>query len=154
VGFVLAYFDGSQTRVIGYGCGGLLVVLVFLNALTTQLIYFQSLELGMKVRVALTDLIYAKSLRLSLGRATVGQITNLISNDGNRFDRHMYPLVYLFVAPAQFCFILAVLWIYMGPSVVLGLAWIIAIIPIQRKKSQLFYCSFSFRRTFYFFPGK
>jgi len=60
VGFILSYFDGTHTEVVGWSGGGALILLVFLNALTTQLIYLKSFELGMQIRVSLTALIYAK----------------------------------------------------------------------------------------------
>jgi len=37
------------------------------------------------------------------------------------------------VAPAQFILVLVYLWVYLGPSVVGGLGWIVAITPIQGK---------------------
>jgi len=57
---ILDYFEATKSVMCGISAGVILVLLVFLNAITTQLIYLQASELGMQIRVALTDLIYSK----------------------------------------------------------------------------------------------
>lgn len=62
------------------------------------------MHFGMKVRVAMTTLIYRKSLRLSkkaMGETTVGHMVNLLTNDVGRFDLAFVFLHYFCVGPLQ-----------------------------------------------------
>lgn len=61
-------------------------------------------HIGMKVRIAMCNLIYRKALRLNrtaLGGTTTGQVVNLISNDVGRLDTSIMHIHVLWVGPIE-----------------------------------------------------
>ncbi|XP_057321788.1 ATP-binding cassette sub-family C member 4-like [Microplitis mediator] len=73
----------------------------------------KSQQLGMKIRVSCSSLIYRKSLRLSessLESTAGGQIINLLSNDVNRFDLLPMYFNYLWVMPIQIIIVGYLMW--------------------------------------------
>ncbi|XP_037042894.1 multidrug resistance-associated protein 4-like [Bradysia coprophila] len=95
----------------------------------------------MKIRVAVTMLIYDKALRLSqcsLGETNVSQIINLLTNDANRFDRGIPFLPYLIVAPLQIVSTTGVLWIYLGPSCLALPILLLLLVPFQSWVGKMF----------------
>ncbi|KAG4076847.1 hypothetical protein HA402_006557, partial [Bradysia odoriphaga] len=123
-----------------YAGGGLVVALVLFTILHHYAI-FLLFELGMKIRVAVTMLIYDKALRLSqfsLGETSVSQIINLLTNDANRFDRGTPYLPYLIVAPLQIVSATGVLWIYLGPSCLALPILLLLLVPFQSWVGKMF----------------
>lgn len=67
----------------------LLGILTLLNILISHPYFMLKWRLGMRIRIALSRLIYEKSLKVTtetVQRTTVGRITNLVANDAARFD--------------------------------------------------------------------
>lgn len=100
------------------------------------------MEMGMKMRVAACALIYRKALRLSktsLAETTIGQMVNLLSNDVGRFDftgQHMH---HLWVGPVECVVIMYLLYVYVGPTGLVGTVFLLSFIPFQSKiQSVLF----------------
>jgi len=62
----------------------------------------------------------------------VGQLTNIISNDVNRFDR-LKDTPYIITVPIQTLVVALVLWYYIGVSAIAGIVVLILAIPIQGK---------------------
>ncbi|XP_022215922.2 probable multidrug resistance-associated protein lethal(2)03659 [Drosophila obscura] len=92
------------------------------------------LHLGMKMRIALSSLIYRKSLRLSrtaLGDTTVGQVVNLLSNDVGRFDMVLINVHYLWVAPLELIVVTYLMYIEIGVSSLFGVAVMLLFLPFQ-----------------------
>jgi len=60
----------------------------------------------------------------------IGKITNIVTNDINRFSTvSTYPD--LIAVPFQLVIVICVLWRYIGPSCLAGILTMLAIIPIQ-----------------------
>jgi len=79
-------------------------------------------------------------LRLSnsaLGKTTIGQMVNLLSNDVNRFDTSLLFLHNLWAAPLQLIICTGLLWNKIGPSVLVGTALLIAAVPLQSMVIRL-----------------
>ncbi|CAL4094228.1 unnamed protein product, partial [Meganyctiphanes norvegica] len=96
---------------------------------------------GMQIRIASCSLIYRKALRLSksaLGKTTVGQMVNLLSNDVNRFDTSVIFLHYLWIGPLQLAISLGILWYELGPSCLAGLFLLILYVPLQSWMGKVF----------------
>jgi len=75
-----------------------------------------------------------QALRLSqgsLGRTTIGQMVNLLSNDVNRFDQATIFIHYLWVGPLQTAIVTVILWYYFGPSCLAGLSVLLLFVPFQ-----------------------
>ncbi len=65
----------------------------------------------------------------------MGQMTNLMSNDVNRFDTLIYSFHYLWVAPLQEIITIFVLYRYViGVSSLTRMAFLIVFVPLQSSK--------------------
>lgn len=76
--------------------------------------------------------IYRKSLIVSNAtrkESTIGEITNLMSIDADRFTELMLYINLIWSAPIQISLALYFLWSLLGPSVLAGLAVIIISMP-------------------------
>lgn len=119
-----------------YLYGGLIVLIVFSSVLIIHNYQLRVMELGMKMRVAACAIIYRKALKLSkssLAETTIGQMVNLLSNDVSRFEftgQHMHNL---WLAPVECIFIMWLLYIYVGPTGLVGTVFLLAFIPFQSK---------------------
>lgn len=113
---------GSETQVIDKGqlvtdvC--LLLGAISANWLLNHGHEVLSMRLGMRCRIASSFLIYNKSLKLSqiaLASSDTADVTNLLSNDVNRFDGLFCHLTRLVTAPIH-----AIIMIYMLASLFIG----------------------------------
>lgn len=95
---------------------------------------------SMKVRVAITNLIYKKSLRLSqtaLHDTSPGKLVNLLSNDVNQFDLVSLRVNSLWISPIFMVIAVYFLWQEIQWGAILGFCVILAVMPLQSKYVQL-----------------
>lgn len=81
-----------------------------------------------------------QALRLShsaLDQSTVGQVTNLLSDDLNQFIQGLIFIQYLWIGPLQTVVVLYFLWQKIGVSSVFGVATLLLFIPLQGQYKQL-----------------
>lgn len=105
-----------------------------LNTLLVGQHYTRMFYVGMRIRTALVSAIYRKSLVLSNSarkERTVGEIVNLMAVDAQRFIELLSYLSLLWSAPLQIGLSLYFLWQILGPSTLVGLATMIALIPLN-----------------------
>ncbi|XP_017083873.2 probable multidrug resistance-associated protein lethal(2)03659 [Drosophila eugracilis] len=132
---VMAYFAGNDpdfTKAQLYAAG-LIAGSVF-SVLIGHPYMLGLLHLGMKMRVALSSLIYRKALRLSrtaLGDTTVGQVVNLLSNDVGRFDTVLINVHYLWIAPLELIAVTYLMFLEIGVSALFGVAIMLLFLPFQ-----------------------
>ncbi|KAG8235221.1 hypothetical protein J437_LFUL015913 [Ladona fulva] len=136
LGNLLRYFSpgSNDTLTNAYLYAGGIVISTGISIMVMHPYLMAILHLGMKVRVACCSLIYRKALRLSkssLGKTTVGQIVNLMSNDVSRFDFIMIFAHYLWMAPLQSLIITYILYTKLGLSALIGVLVMILTIPLQ-----------------------
>uniref|UniRef100_A0A336KSQ1 ABC-type glutathione-S-conjugate transporter n=1 Tax=Culicoides sonorensis TaxID=179676 RepID=A0A336KSQ1_CULSO len=97
--------------------------------------YFNRMTLvGLRIRTALIAAIYRKSLVISNAarkESTAGEIVNLMAVDAQRFMDLTTYLNMIWSAPLQISLSLYFLWQILGPSVLVGLAVMIVLIPIN-----------------------
>eukprot|EP01063_Lacrimia_lanifica_P037428 TRINITY_DN767_c0_g1_i1.p1 TRINITY_DN767_c0_g1~~TRINITY_DN767_c0_g1_i1.p1 ORF type:complete len:1446 (+),score=463.91 TRINITY_DN767_c0_g1_i1:28-4365(+) len=81
---------------------GLLMAVTLGRAVLHHPFFGQSEQMGMRVRVACTAMMYKKVLRLSgasVQETSAGQLVNLVANDARRFDECAVFLHYLILGP-------------------------------------------------------
>ncbi|XP_023034344.1 probable multidrug resistance-associated protein lethal(2)03659 isoform X1 [Drosophila willistoni] len=132
---IMSYFAGTDpdiTKAQLYAAGliaGSVFTVVFGHPYMLGL-----LHLGMKMRIALSSLIYRKALRLNrsaLGETTVGQVVNLLSNDVGRFDTVLINIHYLWLAPLELVLVTYLMYIEIGVSSLFGVAVMLLFLPFQ-----------------------
>lgn len=95
----------------------LLSILISFNVIVSHPHFMANFRLGLRVRVALTKLIYEKSLRIrtsSIERMTRGKIVNLISTDASRLDSFYTAFYFAYCAIIHCIVALIFLYYYIG----------------------------------------
>eukprot|EP00124_Ichthyophonus_hoferi_P005008 Ihof_evm1s639 gene=Ihof_evmTU1s639 len=126
--------DSSAPVSHGYSLAIALFAVVTLQTLFLNQYYHLCFQTGIRVRTAVATSVYQKSLRLSSGarkESTLGEITNLMSVDAQRFLNVTGYLQTLWSAPLQICLALYFLYETMGPSIFAGLGVMLLMIPIN-----------------------
>ncbi|XP_067646235.1 probable multidrug resistance-associated protein lethal(2)03659 isoform X3 [Eurosta solidaginis] len=91
-------------------------------------------HIGMKARLALSNLIYRKSLRLNrtaLGATTIGQVVNLLSNDVGRLDTSVMHLHVLWVGPLEITIVGVLMYREVGVAAIFGIIAVVLFVPLQ-----------------------
>lgn len=97
---------------------------------------YQMQQLGMKLRVACSSIIYRKSLKLTktaLGGTTVGQAVNLLSNDLSRCDHALMAIHSLWICPIEIVLIVGILYAMTGATSAVGVLFMVVFVPFQSK---------------------
>ncbi|KAK9869552.1 hypothetical protein WA026_003305 [Henosepilachna vigintioctopunctata] len=134
-GLIKLFTNGGYTPsdVLFYGGG--LCLLTLLNAFLNHHTNCGVNIIGMRVRVAISSLVYRKILRLSqlsLGKTAAGKVVNLLSNDVARFDLIVFGLNHLWVGPFQILVVACLMWMQMGPSSMTAIVSVIVLtLPLQ-----------------------
>ncbi|XP_054166166.1 ATP-binding cassette sub-family C member 4-like [Oppia nitens] len=144
LGYVVRYFQGDP--LIGrqwavWAAVGIVLASILDRFVINHITFCNTLRMGMRMRVATSALIYRKSMKLSrssLGKTTVGQILNILSNDVNRFDEFSYYSHSLVVAPLQSALILYLLWGQLGWACLAGMAMLVLFVPFLLLVGALF----------------
>ncbi|CAH2068593.1 unnamed protein product, partial [Iphiclides podalirius] len=101
---------------------------------------FLSQQFGMKLRVAVSSLMFRKIMRMnngSLGETTAGKVVNILSNDLQRFDLAFLFLHYTWIIPIQLVAVCYLGYMQAGSAALIGLAALIIIaLPIQGGLGQ------------------
>uniref|UniRef100_A0A0K2T7J4 ATP-binding cassette sub-family C member 4 n=1 Tax=Lepeophtheirus salmonis TaxID=72036 RepID=A0A0K2T7J4_LEPSM len=141
---IIGYFSSGGTVMSEdelYFWSGILVGAGVIFVLFDQRYWYLSLKTGMQLRIAASAIIYRKALTLSkasLGRSSIGQMVNLLSNDVNRFDNSTVFLQYLWVAPIQFICVMLITSYFAGIEAVAGGALLIFFIFFQTYMGKMF----------------
>lgn len=124
----------------GYLHATLLVVCGLIAFSTKQHVFFQTYRKGLQLKVGLIATIYHKTLRLPSAGIDVsnGYITNLASNDVDRFGQTSVSAVFLFVGPVASVLILCLGIFVTGPAFAAGFSLLLILLPIQMYAGQKF----------------
>ncbi|XP_025264055.1 multidrug resistance-associated protein 4 [Camponotus floridanus] len=135
LGLLIWHFDpratSTQKEAYLYAFGVIIIGIIVM--LINHHSYIGLLEIGMRVRIASSSLLYRKILRLSKSSTTTpGQIINLLSNDMARFDQLFTFLHYIWILPVQGAIIAFLIWQNVGIASLAGIFLItIQTIPLQ-----------------------
>lgn len=117
--------------------GSVMVGLAAINGVVINHFFMAGFHNGMKVRVAVCNLIYKKSLRLSqtaLGDTAPGKVVNLLSNDVNRFDIVSIVINAMWAAPLMTLIAGYLLWQEVQWAGMFGLAIVFIVVPLQSER--------------------
>jgi ATP-binding cassette subfamily C (CFTR/MRP) protein 4 len=120
-----------------------LCITVILQAISLQQIIFRNTRIGMRVRNALSSIIYQHLLTINtaaLHKTTAAQTINLVSNDANKFAELSIFIHGLVMVPLEVFVTFGLLWWNIGLPTLFGYAVLISVIPIQ------FFCSRQFSK--------
>ncbi|CAH1738394.1 unnamed protein product, partial [Aphis gossypii] len=145
IGHIVTHFETNSpdNSIRKYLLIGLVIVLL-LRTITFCGYEMAIVHLGMKIRIATSNLIYKKALRLkvnSMNQTFTGQILNLISNDVDRFNYVILFLPFLWIGPIETTVVTYFLWQEVSASSLFGVATLVMFIPLQlwlgSKKSKI-----------------
>ncbi|KAL3283467.1 hypothetical protein HHI36_006610 [Cryptolaemus montrouzieri] len=136
LGFVLSYFqpDSKMTQnevlywTIGMLCANGFRVIAYAQQ------RYHTLHTAMKIRVACSNLIYRKLLRLrstTLQQDGGGKIVTLISNDLSRFDLRTELINYVYTGPIVVIAIVYIIYQQFGNPGLIGIGFIIIVTILQ-----------------------
>lgn len=135
---LLQFFDEKlieEKRYETYKYATIMIGLNIFNVLTVHQFIIYNIQVGMKMRIACSSLIYRKALKLSRGAmvgTTVGQIVNLISNDVSRFD-FTWNVPCLILSPIEIVIGMFLIYNHVGWIGLTGAIILLISIPIQCK---------------------
>ncbi|XP_032663383.1 multidrug resistance-associated protein 4-like isoform X2 [Odontomachus brunneus] len=136
LGLLIWHFDprATSTKTEAYLYASGVIIAAILITFITHHSHLGLMEIGMRMRIASSSLMYRKMLRLSKSSTTTtpGQVVNLLSNDMSRFDQMFIMLHYIWIMPIQGAIIAFLIWQNVGVASLAGVFLItIQTIPIQ-----------------------
>ncbi|XP_042293272.1 ATP-binding cassette sub-family C member 6 isoform X2 [Sceloporus undulatus] len=127
----------------GYLCAAVMFLLACLRTLFEQQYMYMCLVLGVRLKTAITGLIYRKVLIMSNAAkkaTTVGEIVNLVSVD---MQKLMDLIIYfngIWLAPIRIIICFVFLWQLLGPSALMAVIVFLFLLPlnfvISKKRTQ------------------
>ncbi|XP_011635942.1 multidrug resistance-associated protein 4-like [Pogonomyrmex barbatus] len=145
-GWIIDYFDNNSNTDYKIERDEALVYVAFLiicNIISVMIMHHAlmlSQQIGMRVRISCSSLLYRKLLRInkaSMTQTGTGQIMNLLSNDVTRFDQLTMFLNYVWIMPFQIVIIGYVMWDKVGISLFVGVGSLLIISLIVQGSVSL-----------------
>lgn len=132
--------DKDQTMSVGIFLTILLFLTSFCQSLIMQHYYFRMYLVGTRIRTALVNMIYKKSLKLSptaRNACSVGNINNLVAVNAQLFLTLIPFLNMIWSSPLQIVICIYMLWRYLGIGAFAGLATTVIFIPLNGFATNL-----------------
>ena len=123
VNLLIAFVQNDEPAWRGYFYTVLICLVTLMCTLFNSQCFYQEYLVGLRVKTALISSIYRKSVKLSAsGRSemTVGETTNLMSIDTQKFMDLMLYLNMIWASPLQIALAVYNLWQILGPSALAG----------------------------------
>lgn len=139
LGFTIDFIEASKSEEDrpevwkGFMYAFLLFGVASVQTLIFTHFYRRMYMVGFRIRTALISAIYRKALLVSNAtrkESTIGEITNLMSIDADRFTDLLLYINLIWSAPLQIAVAMYFLWSMLGPSVLAGLAVMLISMPI------------------------
>ncbi|XP_022909501.2 probable multidrug resistance-associated protein lethal(2)03659 [Onthophagus taurus] len=145
LGYLLRLFTKRENpenmELAKYITGLILVCVVFLAVLLQHHTNFGQQSVGMRVRIAVSTLVYRKMLKLSkksLGDTAAGKVVNLLANDVQRFDFVAIALHFFWISPFQVAIVTYFIQDQVGIACLAGIiSMLIFTIPLQVVMGKL-----------------
>ena len=136
-GLLRALEDNPNQAIIREGLPYVIVIFVaaVAGAFTQHRQVHLATKSGIALRAALISMIYEHSLRLSAtGKAglTSGEVTNLVATDTQKIFEVTLEGHLVWSCPLFVVIVMALLWVVMGPELIVGVVVLIAFVPIVK----------------------
>ncbi|EGD79314.1 ABC transporter [Salpingoeca rosetta] len=112
-----------------------------MNGTFHHICFFLAQRAGHCLRTATIALVYKKALKLSTKGAhdvTVGHMTNLVSNDVERFFLALPYIHFIWIGPVQTIVVAVLLWDLVGAYALCGIGLIVLLIPVNTITSRMY----------------
>lgn len=137
LGCLVGYFATDQTTItesMAYNYALGIVICMLLPVLSFHPFIFYIFQVGTKLRLALSGLIYRKCLEVSKSNSNDGlraRAINILSNDLGRFDTALCFLHDTWKGPMESILIGYLMYREIGISAVIGVSFMLSFIPLQ-----------------------
>ncbi|XP_067123850.1 ATP-binding cassette sub-family C member 4-like [Centruroides vittatus] len=143
LGLLVNYFDhrSRENDLTGYLSATGFCVLSMMFSFTGLSHFIISEVLGMKIKVALSTVIYRKAIRLSnssLAKSNIGQMVTLLANDITKFYYNLFSMAYVIANPLIVIVTVAVLWQYFEWTILPGISVVFVYVTIQFLLGKLY----------------
>ncbi|KAJ8323624.1 hypothetical protein QVD99_007208 [Batrachochytrium dendrobatidis] len=103
----------------------------FFSSIAIHQQYAECNRVGIKIRAAITGMVYRKSLRVSRLKGGAGEVINILSTDVTRINDAVVNFHFLWAAFVEVVLILGISFSEIGVSALPALAWVLILLPIQ-----------------------
>ena len=128
------YTSGDSDRTLGYGIFlglGMMISEALRSAFAHQYWMFAT-TIGTNLRTLMYAVVYRKAIELrDLGGYSVGELSNLCSNDGQRFYDASTMVFFIYTSFVMTVVVVVASALFVGPFAVLGCGIYILFIPLQ-----------------------
>jgi ABC-type multidrug transport system fused ATPase/permease subunit len=144
--WLCAYYFLQQTLLFiqnkeDYFVGHMYAMSLFISALLSSVfihqLYGECARIGIKVKAAVSVLIYRKSLRLSRVRGGAGEVINILSTDLTRVNDLVANFHFLWSAFVESALIIILSFLTIGISTLPALGFVLILTPIQMYLGKL-----------------
>ncbi|XP_064477245.1 multidrug resistance-associated protein 1-like [Ornithodoros turicata] len=124
--------DEPMWKGVIYACA--IVITNLVAAMFVRHIEYTLSTTGLRIKAAIMASVYRKALRMSnesQGKYTVGELVNFVSVDADRVYRLTSIVSFVAAGPVLMVLTLFLLWQYLGPSSLAGVAVMIVMMPLS-----------------------
>lgn len=144
MGKIISYFDPASnlSKPSAYYFTLLLISSMLLRTIYVETWIFGLRVLGLKIKIAISSLLYRKLLKLSpsvLSEVSGGKIITLTTKDMNSIHVAIDMMIVMIVGMAQVGIMIVVTYRAMGVSALIGTGFVITMFPIQGKNKIIRY---------------
>jgi ATP-binding cassette subfamily C (CFTR/MRP) protein 4 len=132
LGSIIRWLTGGILDSSGYLWAGLLSLCAIWHGFLHHWLFYLSMRCGFRMRVGFISTIYRKALNLSITHtSSTGYITNLVSNDVQRFEDAGPFFFFILLGPLEAIISVGIAYTYIGVSSLVGFAILMLSIPLQ-----------------------
>lgn len=134
---LISYFTPGQTEITENGAYCFAAIIFVLKLMSSVYVPNYALcmqQLAIEVRVALSSLIYRKSLRLTpaaLSEISLGNVVTLITKDVLMFEKAIWMVHEIWIGAAESVILCYLLYASVGPASFIGVGVFLAALPLQ-----------------------
>nr|KAJ3415436.1 Multidrug resistance-associated protein 1 [Polyrhizophydium stewartii] len=128
---ILQFLSKKQEFFDGHMFAMALLLSSLFSSITIHQQYGECNRVGIKVRAAITGIVYRKSLRISRLKGGAGEVINILSTDVTRINEAVVNFHFLWAAFVEVVLILGISFYEIGVSATPALGWVLILLPVQ-----------------------